>query len=1272
MGEAKKFTNPFPGLRPFETDEYRLFFGREGQSDELIRRLQRSRFLAVVGTSGSGKSSLVRAGLLPALLGGMMAEAGSRWHVCIMRPGNDPFGNLAHELATTDVMAEAGGSLKQAKESVSTTATSGLSSAEAEAMIEATLRGGSLGLVEVARNARLSENEKLLVVVDQFEELFRFRAARTATSADDEASAFVKRLLEAAPQREFSLYVVLTMRSDFLGDCAQFQGLPEAINDGQYLIPRMTRDERRMAITGPVGVTRGKMAEPLINRLLNDVGDNPDQLPILQHALMRTWDYWAKYREDGEPIGLSHYQDIGTMERALSIHADEAWRELPDERSRQIAESLFRGLTERGADNREIRRPSKLSEICGAAEAEINEVIPVIEVFRREGRSFLMPPAGVPLKPDTVIDISHESLIRNWDRLQEWVDEESQSARIYRRLAEDAVLHREGQEGLLIDPALQIAIDWQHERRPNAVWARRYHPEFDTSIAYLEASRQQRDAQLAENERQRREQIERDRRELQQAQLYAAQQLRAARRLRWLAAGMAVMFLLAMIAVGVAFKLRSDAVTERDRARRAETTAEAQSKIARDERQKALDEFERAEGEKKKAQGEFQRAEDEKKKAQGEFQRAEVEKQRALTEAERANTQAGIAAKNLETAQQATTAASSIVRRAIPVVSQGNLLLKGSEAYRRAELDQALTFFNLLRNQLEGLGASSSTQTKSPNLTIEELQRYARDLGQYEQFNLQLGWTLSHMGSTQLRKGDLPAAIDSYEKSLKVLNTVAESSTDPIVLETYLGLAEAYQGVAVTGRPSTGRPTPGQVVPDKSAAPADFKKAEDYLEHALNFQQGALVQDSRLVADTHLRLARLYVDAGKPKQAEASYKRAVEGKKRGKAGNTLASNERAELAAAMRELAEFYQGQENGYESAVRAFNQMITVQEDISVYDLAEQGQEIANSYSDLGQIYTAKGETQKAEDVFHVANLLQQTALKMRRLGKPQSTSSGVAMLRELAKEIDELGDAYLKLGKFSDAEALYNVSLENRKNANDPEVWKSYDKLAKLYRAQKDYAKAAESYNELREFYRDTPQSADYARALFQIAATYAEDPNAPPDASVSNYRNAFNIYDAIGDWDSSNVILFRLTKIFEKRKQEPERLQALKERVTTLGKYFDQLVAGKAITPKTPLKLANEYLQAIYALAYAQTGKNDAEAVAAYQRAFDARSYFAEKVQDEKVLKFYAAVLGNYETLLKKLNSKSAADVGKVAQAIRDKLSKAEENKLTSESRTASAY
>jgi len=486
--ESKSFTNPFPGLRPFETDEYRLFFGREGQSDALITRLQRARFLAVVGTSGSGKSSLVRAGLLPALCGGMMAEAGSGWRICIMRPGSDPFANLAHSLAEKDVLLAAGG---------------GLPPAEAEAVIAATLRRGSLGLLDAARNARLAESEKLLVLVDQFEELFRFRAARTAPITEDDAAAFVKLLIEAAQQRELSIYVVLTMRSDFLGDCAQFQGLPEAINDGQYLIPRMNRDERRMAIVGPVGVSRGKMAEPLINRLLNDVGDNPDQLPILQHALMRTWDYWTAHRRNGEPIGLEDYEAIGTMTEALSLHADEAWGELPDERSRQIAEKLFKALTEKGADNREIRRPTQLSVISAGAEATEAEVVAVIDVFRREGRSFLMPPAGVRLSSDTVIDISHESLIRNWDRLQKWVEEEAQSSRIYRRLAEAAVLQREGKEGLLVDPALQIALDWREKERPNSAWANHYQSEFETAIGFLDASRDQRDSQLRAEEQRR-------------------------------------------------------------------------------------------------------------------------------------------------------------------------------------------------------------------------------------------------------------------------------------------------------------------------------------------------------------------------------------------------------------------------------------------------------------------------------------------------------------------------------------------------------------------------------------------------------------------------------------------------------------------------------------------------------------------------------------------------------------------------------------------------
>src|SRR5215212_10270446 len=491
MMQSKPVKNPFPGLRPFETDEYRLFFGREGQADELLTRLQRSRFLAVVGTSGSGKSSLIRAGLMPGLRGGMMKGAGSGWRIAVMRPGGDPIGNLAAELAKKDVLSEAG---------------AGLPANEAEAVIEATLRSGSLGILNVARQARLGEHEKLLVVVDQFEELFRFRAAHEGSSVD-EASAFVKLLLEAAQQRELSIYIVLTMRSDFLGDCAQFQGLPEAINEGQYLIPRMTRDERRFAVTGPVGVTRGKISEPLVNRLLNDVGDNPDQLP--------------------------------------------------EERSLLIAEKLFKALSERGGDNREIRRPTRLDSLCDITGTSMQEMIAVIDVFRGGGRSFLMPPSEVKLQPECVIDISHESLIRNWERLKVWVNEEAQSARIYRRVAEAAVLHREGSEGLMQDPALAFALDWREKSHPNAAWGERYHPEFETAIKYLDDSRIAREERVAAEELRRNQEIERDKRELEQTKAFVAQQARSARRLRWLVVALGVILLFAIGTAVYAFNLRA-------------------------------------------------------------------------------------------------------------------------------------------------------------------------------------------------------------------------------------------------------------------------------------------------------------------------------------------------------------------------------------------------------------------------------------------------------------------------------------------------------------------------------------------------------------------------------------------------------------------------------------------------------------------------------------------------------------------------------------------
>ena len=269
--------NPFPGLRPFEADEEHLFFGRESDIDDLLRRLRTSRFVAVVGTSGSGKSSLVRSGLIPSLQGGFMAGAGSSWRIATMRPGEDPIGNLARALDARDVLGVDGefGS------------TNGI-------VLDATLRRSTLGLVEAVRQARIPGDENVLVLVDQFEELFRFRRSRQIERSSDEAAAFVKLLLEATPQQARPIYVVITMRSDFIGDYMDFRGLPEAVNAGLYLVGRMTRDGLRAAVAGPVAVAGASVTPRLVNRILNDLGDDHDQLPIVQHALMRMWEFWFR------------------------------------------------------------------------------------------------------------------------------------------------------------------------------------------------------------------------------------------------------------------------------------------------------------------------------------------------------------------------------------------------------------------------------------------------------------------------------------------------------------------------------------------------------------------------------------------------------------------------------------------------------------------------------------------------------------------------------------------------------------------------------------------------------------------------------------------------------------------------------------------------------------------------------------------------------------------------------------------------------------------
>jgi len=462
--------NPFPGLRPFSINECHLFFGREGQVDEVLLKLAENRFVTVMGYSGSGKSSLMYCGLIPVLYGGFMTDAGANWNVVMTRPGVSPIENLASSLIASDPSSE-----EYTAEELMVNQT----------VVSSLLRSNTHGLVEAIEKRFKKYGENTLILVDQFEELFRHGEDHLLY---EESRVYVNLLLDACRNANAPVYVAITMRSDYIGECAKFPGLTQLINQSNYLVPQMTREQKRVAIEGPIAVGGGKVTKRLIKRLLNEIGDNQDQLPILQHALMRTWDYWIRNRDEDEPIDIRHYNAVGKISEALSLHANEAYDELSS-REKEIAEVLFKALTEKTSDSFGLRRPARLGYVAEIANANEAEVAAVVEKFRKPGRSFLMPPASVELDQDSIIEISHESLMRIWTRLKAWVDEEYESAQMYRRLSEAAAMYQIGRTGLWRPPDLQLALNWQKKQKPTRAWAQRYDEAFERAIVFLDTSR---------------------------------------------------------------------------------------------------------------------------------------------------------------------------------------------------------------------------------------------------------------------------------------------------------------------------------------------------------------------------------------------------------------------------------------------------------------------------------------------------------------------------------------------------------------------------------------------------------------------------------------------------------------------------------------------------------------------------------------------------------------------------------------------------------------
>ena len=457
-GVLKK--NPFHGIRPYTSAEDKLFFGRDDVTREVLELLKENRFLALVGASASGKTSLIQSGIIPALI----TQEQHEWVPVVVRPGTKPVENLIRsfqqvfpkKLNETDIH---------------------------------TFLSGNQDLGDLIIDKGLGSHNYFLVV-DQLEELFRSGPSMHIQSKDPGLRRFIDLLVKAATSERPGIYVMLSIRSDFIEASAAFRSLTELMNRSKYLLPQMSREAFAASITGPVGQAGVNLETGFVDYLLDDLEELEMPLPQLQHALMRTWESWSARDEREDPVSINDYQSVGTVKSAISDHLEEIYSEL-DHPQKLICERLFKSITAKSDQYNGFRRQASIGSIARIAHCSVEDLSDVVEAFRKPGRAFLSPHASQALKSDTVIEISHESLIRIWERLDQWVNEEYESIMMYLKLSDASAKYQQGRTELWTNPELQMALNWRDAQKPTPAWGVQYNPAFERAMVFLTTSEEE-------------------------------------------------------------------------------------------------------------------------------------------------------------------------------------------------------------------------------------------------------------------------------------------------------------------------------------------------------------------------------------------------------------------------------------------------------------------------------------------------------------------------------------------------------------------------------------------------------------------------------------------------------------------------------------------------------------------------------------------------------------------------------------------------------------
>lgn len=417
---------PYRGLRSFEQAHAEFFFGREGDVQRLVEKLKSTRFQAILGPSGSGKSSVVRAGLISALRKGALPGSDT-WQVRVFTPGSRPLTSLAANVVRLYPQ-----------------------SSPAKTLDELTADDRGLHLAASVALADCQQSERVVWVIDQFEEVF------TLCRDESERRKFIANLLYAATVPGGRSVVVLAMRADFYQKCAAYPELSAQIAAQQFLISPLSTEGLRQAIAEPAWCVGLEFEAGLVETILEDVEGQPGALPLLEHALLELWE-----RRRRRMLTLEAYRETGGVEGSIAKRADTVFESFDDERQ-SITRRVMLRLTQPGEGTEDTRRRATMSELVtqpGEAE-KVRDVVTALADAR------LLTTDSSLGEGSEVVDVSHEALIRGWPRLRGWVEEDRQGLRMHRRLTEAAQdWQRSGRDDGLLFPAARLAqmTEWRKQ-----------------------------------------------------------------------------------------------------------------------------------------------------------------------------------------------------------------------------------------------------------------------------------------------------------------------------------------------------------------------------------------------------------------------------------------------------------------------------------------------------------------------------------------------------------------------------------------------------------------------------------------------------------------------------------------------------------------------------------------------------------------------------------------------------------------------------------------